>query len=109
MNIDWTFRGEALAEDIQGRIGKQLSKLDRFLRTPADAHIVVTHEGPTHQRVDLEVVVTSPDGTFKGRADGHDIVDVANDVLRRVEVQAQKVHDKRMESRRQAVQVDDGV
>ena len=101
MNIDWTFRGEALDDGVQERIDSHLNKLGRFLRDPADAHVVVDHKGPTHQLVDLEVVVTSPDGTFTGRDEGHDIIDVAREVLRRVETQVQKSHDKRREGRRQ--------
>ena len=103
MNIDWTFRGEPLGEDVQDRIGKHLSKLGRFLREPADAHVVVAHEGPRHQRFDLEVVMSTPDGTFTGRAEGHDIIDVAREVLQRVETQVHKAHDKRREGRRQGV------
>lgn len=105
MNIDWTFRGDPLTENARDRIGQQLSKLGRFLRDPADARIVVAHEGPGHHRVDLEVVLTSPDGTFKGRGAGHDVIDVAKNVLQRVGVQVQKVHDKRLESRRRGVLV----
>jgi ribosome-associated translation inhibitor RaiA len=102
MNIDWTFRGEEVAEDVQDRVGRHLEKIGRLLREPVDVHIVVTHEGPTHQRVALEVVMTSPAGTFKGHGEGHEILDVSHDVLRRVEVQVHKVHDKRLESRRQS-------
>ena len=101
MNIDWTFRGEALDDGMQERINQHLGKLARFLRDPADAHVVVAYKGPTHQIVDLEVVLTSPDGTFTGRDEGHDIAEVAREVLRRVEAQAQKSHDKRREGRRQ--------
>jgi len=100
MNIDWTCRGEPLPEDVQDRIGQHLNKLGRFLREPADAHVVVAHEGPTHQRVQLEVVITSPDGTVTGRGEGHDIIEVAREVLQRVETQVQKTHEKRREGRR---------
>lgn len=106
MNIDWTFRGETLADDVQERIDQHLSKLGRFLRDPADARVVVAHKGPTHQLVDLEVVLTSPDGTFTGRDEGHDVIEVAREVLRRVETQVQKSHDKRLESRRQGSLLD---
>ncbi len=100
MNIDWTFRGEPLADGLQARIENHLSKLGRILRDPADAHVVVTYEGPTHQRLDLEVVLNSPEGRFAGRGEGHDVAEVARDVLQRVETQVQKAHDKRLEGRR---------
>lgn len=100
MNIDWTFRGEPLPEDVQDRISQHLSKLGRFLRDPADAHVVVAHEGPKHQRVEIEIVLTSPDGTVKGRGEGRDVIEVAREVLQRVETQAQKAHAKRREGRR---------
>lgn len=101
MNIDWTFRGDPLPEDVQDRIGQNLSKLGRFLRDPSDAHVVVRHEGPTHQRVEFEVVLTSPDGTVTGHGEGHDIMEVASEAPQRVETQVQKAHDKRRERRRQ--------
>lgn len=101
MNIDWTFRGDPLPEDVQDRIGQNLSKLGRFLRDPSDAHVVVRHEGPTHQRVEFEGVLTSPDGTVTGHGEGHDIMEVASEALQRVETQVQKAHDKRRERRRQ--------
>ena len=100
MNIDWTFRDRPLPEDVQGRIGQHLGKLDRFLRDPADARVVVTYAGPTHQRIDLEVVLTSPEGTFTGRGEGHEIDDVVREALQRVEAQAQRAHDKRRAGRR---------
>jgi ribosome-associated translation inhibitor RaiA len=102
MNIDWTFRGEPLDDDIQQRIGLQLTKLERLLRGPVDARVVVKREGPTHQRVDLEVVVTSKDGTFAGHGEGHEIAEVTKGVLHRVEAQVQRVHDKRFKGRRHA-------
>lgn len=102
MKTDWTFRGGELDESIQGRIGQHLNKLDRFLHGPAEGHVVVAFEGPTHQRVDLEIVIHSPLGTFTGKGDGHAVEDVARDVLQRVEAQVQRAHDKRLATRRQA-------
>jgi ribosome-associated translation inhibitor RaiA len=109
MNIDWTFRGGTLEDGVQERIDQQLGKLNRFLRDPADAHVVVAFNGANHQLVDLEVVLTSPDGTFTGRHEGGDVIDVAREVLRRVEAQAQKSHDKRREGRRQGGAPDEQV
>jgi len=100
MNIDWTFRGDTLPEDVRGRIDQHLGKLGRFLRDPVDAHVVVAYEGPTHQRLDLEVVLTSPEGTFRGRGEGHDLTDVAKDVLQRVETQVHRTREKLREGRR---------
>ncbi|NKB90065.1 MAG: hypothetical protein GKS06_17775 [Acidobacteria bacterium] len=100
MNIDWTFRGEPIADEARQRVDDQLHKIARLLREPTDAHVVVGHEGPTHQRVDLEVVLTSPEGTFKGHGESHDLDELVRDVLHRIDAQVHKAHDKRLEARR---------
>lgn len=105
MKIDWTFRGEPLSDGLQKRIGRQLTKLAGLLRDPVSAHVVVGDEG--HERVDLEVVLTSEDGIFKGHADGHELGDVTKDALQRVEAQVRKVNNKRLATRRHAVELSD--
>ncbi len=46
------------------------------------------------------MIIRGRTGTFTGHGSGHDIIDVARDVLKRVERQVQKAHDKTVQSRR---------
>jgi ribosomal subunit interface protein len=100
MNIEWTFRGDSLEDDLRQRIEQQLQKLDKFFRQSTQAQVVVAYEGPQRSRVDLEMIIRGRTGTFTGKGSGHDIIDVARDVLKRVESQVQRSHDKIVNSRR---------
>ena len=107
MNIEWTFRGDSLEDDLRQRIEQQLHKLDKFFRQSTQAQVVVAYEGPQRSRVDLEVIIRGRAGTFTGHGSGHDIIDVAHDVLNRVQRQVQKAHDKTVHSRRHGASIRD--
>lgn len=102
MKIDWTARGNGLSDSFKARVEQQMSKLERRLKGHTEASVVITEEGDVQgtSRKSFEVVLRNRIGTFTAGDVGHDLTDIANSALARLEVQIQKAHDKIVDSRR---------
>lgn len=107
MNIDWTARGNGLTDSLKQRVEQQLNKLERRLKGHTEASVVITEEGDVQgtSRKSFEVVLRNRIGTFTASDSGHDLTDIANSALSRLEVQIQKAHDKIVDSRRRGEEV----
>lgn len=104
MKIDWTARGNSLSDSLKARVEQHLSKLERRLKGHTEASVIITEEGDLQgtSRKSFEVVLRNRLGTFTASDSGHELTDIANSVLARIEVQIQKARDKVVDSRRRA-------
>lgn len=102
MRIDWTARGGRVTDGLKERVESQLGKLERLLKGHTEVSIIVTEEGDPQgtARRSFEIVLRNRVGTFAASDTGHDLVQLANSALARLEAQIQKTHDKIVDSRR---------
>ncbi len=101
MDIDWTIRGTSVGHSLRDKVEQHLRKLGRFLQGDEAARVVVTQEGDgplLHHTV--EIIVRHRRGTFTAKKESPDLTGAVRDVLRRLEIQAHKAHDKLVERRR---------
>ncbi len=101
MNIDWTTRGISVGKHLRDKIEHHLQRLERFLQGDEQARVVVTQAGDCPlQRHTVEIIVRHRLGTFTAKQESPDLAGAVRDVLRRLENQAHKAHDKLVEHRR---------
>ena len=106
MKINWTARGTSVGNELRDRIEQHLGKLERFLQGDRGAHVVVTKEGDSpSERHTVEIIVHHRFGTFTAKKESPDPADAVRDVLRRLDSQTRKAHDKLVERRRHATSV----
>ena len=106
MKIDWTARGASLGTQLREKIEQHLGRLERYLQGDQAAHVVVTKEGEGPlERQTVEIIVRHRLGTFTAKQESPDPADAVRDVLRRLDSQARKAHDKLVERRRHSTSV----
>ena len=101
MKIDWTTRGVKVPDPLRSRVERHVRKLERMLRGETRTHLVVTRTGDdVTQRQRFEAVLTNPLGTFTGTEESRDLAEAATQVLKKLDVQVRRAHDKKREGRR---------
>lgn len=102
MNIDWTVRGEPVPDSFKERVDQQVNRLERYLNGHTEASVVVSQDGDPqgNARQGFELIVRNRLGTFTATEETHDLAEAANVVLKRVQAQVQKAHDKLIDRRR---------
>lgn len=97
MPILFTGRKADLTPALKRFAESKLNKLDRFLGTEPDVHVILTVE--RHRRL-AEIVARTPAATLTARADSPDFRESIDRCLDRIVAQAKRNHDKQTRRRR---------
>lgn len=102
MNIDWTARGTTVQDSLRERVDQYLAKLERVLRGPTEASVIVSQDGDPKGTAlhSFEVIVRNRLGTFTAREESRDAGEAVNIALSRLDAQVHKAHDKMLAGRR---------
>ncbi|MFH1018092.1 MAG: ribosome-associated translation inhibitor RaiA [Pseudomonadota bacterium] len=94
MKMTITFRHMQSSPAIKEYVDDRLSKLDRYLRHPTDAHVILTVEKSHHF---AEIVVSSKGLHAKGSGRTQDMYAAIDGAVEKVEKTLKRYHDKKIQ------------
>ena len=99
MKTTITFRHMQPSEALKGYVNERLTKLDRYVRNSAEAHVILNVEKSVHS---AEVVVASKGVRAQGRLGTQDMYASIDGAIEKVEKTLKRHHDKRITAKSQA-------
>ncbi|MEL7062042.1 MAG: ribosome-associated translation inhibitor RaiA [Acidobacteriota bacterium] len=99
MKLDFTARAYHLHDDVRGFANQKLTKVERFVDAPAEAHLVL--ESVKHRQI-ADLVVHHRHGTLQATEEADDMRDAIHAVTDKVEKQARRSRKRFMDRRRRA-------
>ena len=102
MKIEWTGRGVEIPARLRARGTRQLAKIERYLRGPSEAHIVLSAEGPHDggERQVAEIVLSTKLGSFTAKDESRELLESLTLALERLDKQVRRARQKALDSRR---------
>lgn len=97
MKVHITSRNEQLTEGLRTHIEDKIQRVERYLGKIKEAHVVLNFERKLHI---CEVILTAKGLKLSAKASSHDMYQSIDVALQRLEKQAHKQKDKRVEHHR---------
>lgn len=87
MEATFTFRKTDASEAIKEHAKEKLSKLDKYMSRPVNAHVIFNIEGSNHT---VEVAFQANGNRYFGKGESHDMYTSIDDVVTKIEHQLRK-------------------
>lgn len=97
MSIEYTFRNLESSDAIKSYAADKLTKLEKYLRLPLDAHITFSLERRLHC---VDVSFSSAGERYHGRAEQEDMYASIDSVVDKLQRQLNRVHSQHSNHRR---------
>ena len=97
MNIEYVGRHVTLDSSIRELAEEKVGKLAKFLGEPVDVHVTLSSE--KHRQI-AEVRITQRRGEFIAREEGAVLLDVLQVAFDKIDGQARRASDRRVDKRR---------
>jgi putative sigma-54 modulation protein len=97
MSIEYTFRNLESSDAIKSYAADKLTKLEKYLRSPLDAHVTFSVERRMHC---VDVSFNSAGEHYQGRAEEEDMYASIDLVVDKLQRQLNRVHSQHSNHRR---------